>query len=120
MIHPHVVGVKNSDDVIKPITNNKGEEIVNIIKYNYMINPLNYSLSYIKHFTTKTIDEWINNKYKKGTGERIFSDFEHSYPLERFFKVNNITSEKLEFLKERGINTDNLTRENCDKWEIVW
>ena len=118
--HPHIVGIKNTDDVITPIVNNEGEEITNITKYNFSIVPLSHTLSYIKHFTTKTLEEWVNNKYRKGTGDRTFYDFIRTYPLERFFKINNITEEKLEYLKVMGVDISNLTREKCDKWEITW
>ena len=65
--------------------------------------PINYDLAYIKHFPTKTIEEWLNNKMIRGVGwpNKIFKK---QYDIKRFFKYNNITEEKLQYLKNRGIN----------------
>ena len=68
--------------------------------------PIDYTLAYIKHFTTKTIDEWVNNKLKRGVGDRDYNLFLCTYPIERFFKYNDITIEKIQYLKEKDINID--------------
>lgn len=88
--------------------NNKGDIIPE-----YYCGPwqeINYELAYIKHFTTKTIDEWFSIKYKKGVGDRDLESFFETYPKERFFKYNDITDEKLNYLKDKGIkiNFDEL------------
>lgn len=70
-------------------------------------SPFNFdtekSVVYIKHFYTKTIEEWV--KHKLG---RSYADYERSenidyYPISTFFKYNERTPEKLKFLKEHGI-----------------
>ena len=75
---------------------------------------INYELAYIKHFTTKTIDEWFTTKYKKGVGDRDIKTFLTTYPIERFFKYNNITKEKIDYLKEKDIDI------NLDKINNWW
>ena len=73
------------------------------------IQKINYDLSYIKHFATKTIDEWINNKCKRGTDVKQYDDFfKLNNCTKRFFEYNNITQEKLDYLKKHNINIDNL------------
>lgn len=79
---------------------------------------INYELSYLKHFTTKTIDEWINNKAIRGTGDRNKEWFDLTYPLVRFFKYNNITEEKLNYLKKHNIDISNINKENCEAWLV--
>ena len=63
-----------------------------------------YDLAYIKHFTTKTISEYIENKCKKGVGDRTIDSFNDTYGLDRFFLYNDVTDEKLNFLKENGFD----------------
>ena len=47
--------------------NSLGEQISNS-----PFTPYNFELAYIKHFTTKTIDEYLNGKCKRGTADRNF------------------------------------------------
>ena len=79
----------------------KNEHIQN--KKPHYWQPINYELAYIKHFPTKTIDEWINNKMVRGTGDRSFRLFKETYNIKRFFDYNKITKEKLQYLKEHNI-----------------
>ena len=74
----------------------------------------NYKLAYIKHFATKTLEEYLNTKYIRGTG----ADFKkfNKYPLELFFKYNNLDVNKLDYIKNKGIDTSNLTQEKIDNW----
>lgn len=66
--------------------------------------PITWETAYLKHFTTKTIEEWIDNKMKKGTGDRTYELFLATYK-DRFFKYNKRTKEKEDFIraKERKI-----------------
>ena len=101
MKDPHHV---NGSLINQTTCNNKGQLIPE-----YYCGPwqnINYDLSYIKHFTTKTIDEWFTTKHKKGVGDRDLESFLKTYPIERFFKYNDITQEKIDYLKEKGINVD--------------
>lgn len=94
-----------TNDILKSTTYNSIGELVNNIKY---WQPIHYELAYIKHFTTKTIDEWINNKLKRGTGDRTDSQFKETYNIERFFKYNEVTKEKLKYLKDHNIDINKL------------
>ena len=69
---------------------------------------INYELSYIKHFFTKTIDEFINNRIKKW----VNWDFHNFvFTLNNFFKVNNLTQEKINYLIQNGYNVDDLIKQ---------
>ena len=76
--------------------------------------PINYDLAYIKHFPTKTIEEFINTKFIRGVcdGNPKFKN----YPLEWFFKYNNITDEKLNYLKSINIDVSNINKNYINNW----
>lgn len=95
--------------------NASGKKILNTVT----TKKIDWSLAYIKHFGTKTIDEFIHNKYKKGVGDRSYEEFLKTYPLERFFKYNKLTDEKLEFLKQNNIDISKLNNDNIDKYFTV-
>lgn len=89
---------------------------VNGIKYadsignetnNSPFQPYNYESAYIKHFSTKTIDEFINGKYKKGLGDRTIESYRKNVDrIGYFFKINEETKEKKEYidkLLDRGL-----------------
>lgn len=59
--------------------------------------PYDYNHTYLKHFTTKTIEEWMTRKMKVGTPDREPSQFLPFYK-DRFFKINEVTQEKLDFI----------------------
>jgi hypothetical protein len=63
--------------------------------------PIDWSTAHLRHFTTKTIEEWMTNKMKKGTPDREPSSFLPFY-RDRFFKINQVTKEKLDWLNEHG------------------
>ncbi len=63
--------------------------------------------AYLKHFTTKTIDEFIHNKMVRGLGDRTHKEYMDITPIKEFFKVNDMTSEKREYLIKNGFKTDN-------------
>ena len=96
----------NNNILFNTTYNNKGDKIYyNELSFFFDIN---YDLSYIKHFTTKTIDEYINNKLKRGTGDRSYNIFLDHYDLDEFFRVNEMTTEKLDYLKKHNIDISNL------------
>jgi hypothetical protein len=59
----------------------------------------NFDFAYIKHFTTKTIEEWINNKIKRGYPDGNKDWFKKNNIIDKFFKYNDITDEKNEYIK---------------------
>ena len=76
----------------------------NDLFYEYNID---YSLAYIKHFFTKTIDEYVNIKKIRGTIEGGQEDFNRRYKG-RFFKVNKLTPEKEKYCLEHNIDINLL------------
>jgi disulfide oxidoreductase YuzD len=66
---------------------------------NSPFEPYNFELAYIKHFTTKTIEEWINNKIKRGYPDGNKDWFKKNSITDKFFKYNGITDEKNEYIK---------------------
>lgn len=62
---------------------------------------ITYQNAYLKHFTTKTIEEWMTRKMKVGTPDRDQTQFLPFY-VGRFWKINEKTEEKLKYLEENG------------------
>jgi hypothetical protein len=60
--------------------------------------PYTHDTAYLKHFTTKTIEEWLSNKMQKGTPDRTYEEALESYK-DYFFKINERTAEKEAFIK---------------------
>ncbi len=60
--------------------------------------PMDYRIALLKHFTTKTIEEWMTRKMKVGTPDRDPSQFLPFYK-DRFFKINQMTEDKMNYLK---------------------
>ena len=58
---------------------------------------LDYSEAFIKHFVTKSLEEWITNKMKRGTGDRDYDTFVRFYK-DRYFLYNDMTDEKKAYL----------------------
>ena len=89
-----------NNELLKTTTCNNHGDSINICYFQPIID---YTLSYIKHFPTKTIEEWINNKLIRGVGwdKQIFKK---QYDIKRFFKYNNVTKEKIKYLENIGLN----------------
>ena len=101
----------SSGEILNNTTyNNVGEKINELSPF----QKINWDISYIKHFPTKTLDEFINNKFIKGTcdGNPEFPN----YPLEWFFKYNKITEEKINYLKEHNIDTTHINKQYISSW----
>ena len=77
--------------------NNKGDKCDSnspFVKYNF-------DWAYIKHFSTKTIEEWLTNKLKRGLLEQPRTqDITKDLSLDVFFTVNEISEEKINFISE--------------------
>jgi hypothetical protein len=67
---------------------------------NSPFQPYDFETAYLKHFSMKTIDEYINNKLKRGVGDRSYSSFKGSYKIDDFFKINEKTVEKEDYIKK--------------------
>lgn len=74
--------------------NAKGEAVRQKSRIHY-----NHDVAYIKHFTTKTIEEWLTNKMQKGAAGITYDVFLKSY-ADFFFKINERTPEKESFIRE--------------------
>jgi hypothetical protein len=61
--------------------------------------PYDHSIAYLKHFTTKTISEWLTNKWVKGAAGLSFEKFRKDY-AEFFFKINERTPEKEAYIEK--------------------
>lgn len=67
----------------------------------FPVNHINYNYMYLRHFSDKTTEEFINKM------ERGFPDQPHRIPNfifffnSRFFRMNEPTKEKLDYIKER-------------------
>ena len=68
---------------------------------------IDYSLAYIKHFTFKTIDEYVNKLFKRGTIEGGINDMLNRYKY-HFFKVNEKTNDKIKYCLEHNIDPNIL------------
>jgi len=74
------------------------DAVGNICEYCYH-KPCTFNGAYLKHFITKTIDEWLNNKMVRGTADREYDVFSWTYKIDDFFKFNERTKEKEEYIK---------------------
>ena len=59
--------------------------------------PYSYKTAYLKHFVTKTVEEWMKNKWQKGAGAIRYDRFLEKY-RGRFFKYNEWTREKQQYM----------------------
>jgi hypothetical protein len=59
--------------------------------------PIDWGTAHLRHFTTKTIEEWITRKMQVGTPDRRPEQFLPFYK-DRFFTINKMTPEKQAFL----------------------
>lgn len=66
--------------------------------------PFDYSSAHFKHYSTKTIEEWVNIKIKRGFPDGNKDYFKKVNPIKEFFKSNEITDEKINYLKNIGLD----------------
>jgi len=59
--------------------------------------PQDTSVAYLKHFSTKTIEEWLSNKMQKGAAGITYDTFREKY-RDYFFTINERTAEKEAFI----------------------
>lgn len=86
-VNPHSVFTDNA-------YNPKGEKVHN----GCFSAPYDYSILFIRHYMTKTLDEWCRNKMTRNGGDSI----KVNYTLNKFFARNEVTKEKLIYLKNNG------------------
>ena len=59
--------------------------------------PINYKNAYLKHFITKSLQEWVE-KLRRGGADQDYKTYRSHVRLDRFFKYNSMTKEKQEYL----------------------
>lgn len=58
-----------------------------------------YHIIEIRHYFTKSLQEYLDKKYRRGYADMI-GDKKDSYPISSYFLGNKITDEKLAFIKK--------------------
>ena len=67
--------------------------------------PYNYNSCYIRHYFTKTIDEWMNHKYYRQYADRPHVKLDKKTLIDNFFLLNEITDDKTKYVLDKfGIN----------------
>ena len=61
--------------------------------------PYTHDVAYLKHFTTKTIEEFLTNKMQRGLPDRTYEESLASLK-DYFFKINDRTPEKEAFIRQ--------------------
>ena len=59
-----------------------------------------FSVAYLRHYVTKTAEEWFMNKWQKGTGNKENIEGFRSMYAGRFFAYNKWTQEKEDVMRE--------------------
>lgn len=62
---------------------------------------IDYTNAHIKHYVTKSLEEWCTNKMARGTADRDYQTFIKFYS-NRYFQYNKPTQEKLDWLKNHN------------------
>ena len=58
------------------------------------------SIAYLRHYSTKTIGEWIRNKMKRGIPDRDEQQWKDTLDIDFFFRFNKRTEEKMTYVQE--------------------
>lgn len=62
--------------------------------------PFDFRYAHFKHYTTKTIEEFLTIKTQRGFPDGNKDFYKQINPIEDFFKINTITEEKIKFINE--------------------
>lgn len=68
-------------------------------------NKYTYNTAWIDHYVTKTLEEYVEVKLKRGYPDRPIGDFSKNIDVYKFFKYNELTKEK-DVLKEHLIKKE--------------
>ena len=71
--------------------------------FSYFLS-FDYTSAHFKHYITKTLEEWINIKVKRGYPDENKDFYEKNNFVKEFFKVNEITEDKISYLREQGLS----------------
>jgi hypothetical protein len=72
----------------------------NDVDINSPFQSYDFSVAYIRHYTTKTIGEWVRNKMRRGIPDRSRESWRNRLNLDFFFRYNKKTKEKLAYVKK--------------------
>jgi hypothetical protein len=72
------------------------------------INTITYEDAYIAHYPTKTIQEYLDTKIKRGGSAQNQAALNAKYNLKYFFRYNNRSNDKINYIKNRGIDTSDI------------
>lgn len=100
---PQLIPKDMNDEIFLKRCNNKGEELDKKYIDDTCLDEVDYTLAHIKHFRTKTIEEYITNKCQKGwpivnCNNKEF--VENYLNLKFFFDINERTPEKEELARQ--------------------
>ncbi len=84
------------------------------------VHPFDFTYAHFKHYTTKTIQEWLDIKVKRGYPDGNKDYFKKHNKVKEFFRWNEITEEKVNYIIKAlenekinilivNYNTQNLT-----------
>ena len=65
--------------------------------FNDVYRPPKIDVAHIKHYVTKTVEEYILNKHKRGYTSRFI---DHELWVDNFFSFNKVTKEKVKFIEK--------------------
>ena len=82
------------------------------------LNAFDFTSAHLKHYTTKTIEEWLDIKTKRGFPDGNKNLFKRVNIIDEFFRTNKVTKEKIHFLENRGFNVDYLY-DICEKTDDI-
>ena len=75
-------------------------------------NPYNFDKCYLRHYATKTIEEWVKYRMRRGNADITYEQFRKIVNPERFFLVNKRTKEKEELMVQLLSEFDNVKKTN--------
>ena len=69
----------------------------NRVDVNSAFNEIDFTTAYIRHYSTKTIGEWVKIKQKRGLADMDDQKASQFLGLDYSFRYNNKTEEKLRY-----------------------
>ena len=76
------------------------DPIGNPAEMNSPYNKYDYTIAYLRHYSTKTIGEWVKNKMKRGFPDCPEESWREVLNLDFFFRFNKKTEEKMVYAEK--------------------
>ena len=67
-------------------------------------NVIDWAMLYVRHYYTKSLEEWVKHKMGRGYADVPLAPPDGTYRLDDYFKYNEKTPEKINYLKSIGID----------------